>query len=110
VSLRRALWLVIAFVLISAWQAALQHPLVHVDGHGAFVHIGGGHVPHIPGDKKAPNLQCDVLAAVAACVGSIPQTVLATLAGTDLPNARAMARLPGAPSLAYRSQAPPSLL
>ena len=108
--LNRLLRLSLAALLLSAWQAALLHPLQHVDAHGAFVHVPGGGMTKAPGDKKAPNPPCDALAAVAACVASTPQIAIAAATGVDLIQARETARLPGAPSLAYRSQAPPSLL
>lgn len=109
--LNRLLRLSLAALLLSAWQAALLHPLQHVDAQGAYVHIPGGGMPKAPGDKRAPNPPpCDVLAAVAACVASAPQFAIAAAAGIDAMHARETARPRGAPSLAYRSQAPPSLL
>lgn len=109
--LNRLLRLSLAALLLSAWQAALLHPLQHVDAQGAFVHIPGGGMSKAPGDKRAPNAPpCDVLAAVAACVASASQLAIAAVTGVDSIHVRETARQPGAPSLAYRSQAPPSLL
>jgi len=109
--LSRLLPLSLAALLLSAWQVALLHPLQHVDAQGALVHIAGGGMPKAPGDKRGPNApSCDVLAAVAACVASAPQPAIAAVTTVDSIHARETARLPGAPSLAYRSQAPPSLL
>jgi hypothetical protein len=50
------LFLVVA--LLAGWQAALQHPIEHVDERGALVHV--------PGDEHDP--LCDLLAALTACV------------------------------------------
>ena len=106
----RALRFLLGLVLLAVWQGAMLHPLQHVDAKGAFVHVQGNHAPKIPGDKNAPNPLCDTIAAVAACVASAPQIAIAALTGVDSIHQRETVRLPGALSLAYRSQAPPSLL
>lgn len=108
--LRRTLRLLLAAVLLAAWQGALLHPLKHHDSKGGFVHVAGGNAPHGPGDKGGPNELCDAIAAVAVCVGGEPPVSVRAIAQFDplieLPSWQA--RL--APRLAYRSQAPPSLL
>jgi len=109
--LNRLLRLSLAALLLSAWQAALLHPIQHVDARGAFVHVPGGGASKAPGEKKAPNPPpCDVLAAVAACVASTPQSAIAALTGVESIRAGESARVTRSRSLAYRSQAPPSLL
>jgi len=50
----------LALVLLAAWQAALVHPIEHVDELGAFVHSQSGH-----SDEGSP--LCDELAALTAC-------------------------------------------
>ena len=54
--------------LLAGWQAALQHPIAHVDELGAFVHLHGGHSQE-DGSEAA---SCDVLAALAACATCAP--------------------------------------
>lgn len=54
--------LLLAVALLAGWQAALEHPVRHVDEHGGFVHGSqdqGG----------AAQLACDAIAAVAAVIG-----------------------------------------
>lgn len=108
--LHRALRLLLAAVLLAAWQGALLHPLKHHDLSGGFVHVAGGNAPHGSGDKGGPNELCDAIAAVAVCVGGALPVSVGAIAQLDplieLPSWHA--RL--APRLAYRSQAPPSLL
>jgi len=108
--LNRLLRLSLAALLLSAWQVALLHPLLHVDAQGVFVHIPGSGMPKAPGDKKTPKSPCEALAAVAACIASAPQPAVAPLTDVEVIQWRGAARVPWAPFLAYRSQAPPSLL
>ncbi len=56
--------LALATALVLAGQAALLHPLTHVDQQGALVHV--------PGKDKAPGKLCDALAALTACVPDAP--------------------------------------
>jgi hypothetical protein len=55
--------LLLVVALLAGWQAALLHPLEHVDGQGELVHAG--HEEGSPADR-AENL-CDALAALTAC-------------------------------------------
>jgi hypothetical protein len=101
----------LAALLCAALQSALLHPLKHLDAQGAYVHVGGGHghAPGGPGDKKGANPLCDTIAAVAACIGGSASAFFLALPGSEsleLPRAGAPR---GAPSPAYRSQAPPPL-
>ena len=56
------LFLVLA--LLASWQAALQHPIEHVDNLGEFVHLHGG-TSQKDGSESGP--LCDALAALTAC-------------------------------------------
>ena len=60
--------LTLAAVLLAAWQAALQHPIEHVDELGEFVHVHSGHA-HDDGHPDGPDAGslCDLLAALTAC-------------------------------------------
>jgi len=51
-------------VLLAAWQAALQHPIEHVDERGERVHARGGHSHD---DAPKAGSLCDLLAALTAC-------------------------------------------
>jgi hypothetical protein len=55
--------LALAAVLLAAWQAALQHPIEHVDAAGAFVHVHPGH----SNKGSTSGSLCDLLAALTAC-------------------------------------------
>jgi hypothetical protein len=50
--------------LLAGWQAALEHPIEHVDEAGGFVHLHSGH-SHDQGSDGG--LLCDALAALTAC-------------------------------------------
>lgn len=109
-NLRHAFRFLLALALLGVWQAALVHPLQHVDAKGAFVHVPGKPVAKVPGDGSSPTLPCDALAAVAACVsGAAPLAAIAAPSVDSVP-AREAVRPPGATLSAYRSQAPPALL
>ena len=109
-SLQRTLRLLLAAILLAAWQSALLHPLVHVNTDGGLIHVGGGQGPQAPGEKKLPNLLCDAMAAVAACVAGSDSTFAAATHAGEQSFLSPVAALFGAPPPAYRSQAPPSLL
>jgi len=106
----RALRILLALALLAVWQAALLHPLQHVDAKGAFVHVPGSHLPKSPGDQSGSNLSCDTIAAVATCIGGSLVAAIATGAGFDaIPVAeRRSAML--APRRACLGQAPPAVL
>lgn len=53
----------LAVALLAAWQAALQHPIEHVDELGELVHL---HDDHSPDDSDAGAL-CDLLDSLTAC-------------------------------------------
>ena len=92
--------------LLFAGQAALLHPLQHVDKHGALVHAGDRH----SGDHKdsSGNL-CDALAALIACVPDAPR-VLAVADQVDLLPTQRQAAPRTAEAPPFLSQGPPALL
>ena len=61
--------LALAAVLLAGWQAALRHPIEHVDELGEFVHVHGGHAHQNDGHSDGPDAGslCDLLAALTAC-------------------------------------------
>jgi hypothetical protein len=61
--------LLLAAALLAGWQAALQHPVQHVDSKGGLVHLGDGH----SGKKTSHGSKlCDALAALTACAAHSP--------------------------------------
>jgi hypothetical protein len=58
----------LAVALLAAWQAALQHPIEHVDELGRLVHIDG--VPSHEGSGSQP--LCDLLDSLTACAPDSP--------------------------------------
>jgi hypothetical protein len=54
----------LALALLAAWQAALEHPIRHLDELGEFVHVRG---EHSHGDDSGSEPLCDALAALTAC-------------------------------------------
>ena len=67
--------LVLVVALLAGWQAALQHPIEHVDELGEFVHLHSGH-SHEDGSRAEP--LCDALAALTACAPDAAQPPLAS--------------------------------
>lgn len=57
--LARLARVLIVVALLAGWQAALLHPLKHVDEHGALIHLGG--------EPSGASELCDALAALTAC-------------------------------------------
>ena len=88
-------FLVIA--LLAGWQAALQHPIEHVDELGEFVHLHSGH-SH---DGSGASPLCDALAALTACA---PEALVFT--GQHFSDYDVPFQSHGAPRVA---QAPPFL-
>jgi hypothetical protein len=54
----------LAAVLLVAWQAALQHPIEHVNVLGEFVHVHSGHPDE---NQSGAGSLCDLLATLTAC-------------------------------------------
>jgi len=92
--------LFLAAALLAGWQAALEHPLRHVDEHGGFVH--GSH-----DSGGTTELACDAIAAVAAILGNHDAPTIAVAAATFAVPAFRGGRALGAARLAYQSHAPP---
>ena len=109
-NLQRALRLLLTGALLVTWQAALVHPIEHVGAGGEFVHLAGGYAADGSGKKSAPDARCDALAAVAACVNGPLRPVFAVSGGVAARLQHRADEFRSAPLLAYRSQAPPSLL
>lgn len=55
--------LLLAVALLAGWQAALQHPIEHVDELGELVHVHSGHSDE--GSDAGP--LCDLLTSLTAC-------------------------------------------
>lgn len=95
--------------LLAGWQAALVHPLEHVDERGHLVHTGDG---HDRGDRSSsdPSAKlCDALSALMAFAASgKPQTVLEAECSSHY--AFLAERLRRADPPPFLSQGPPALL
>jgi len=90
--------LLLVVALLCGWQAALQHPIEHVDELGEFVHLHSGHSHD--GDATDGSL-CDTLAALTACAAEAP-----VLSADYFSNHQIPSRALDAPRVA---QAPPFL-
>ena len=62
--LARLARVLLAVALLAAWQAALQHPIEHVDELGELVHVHSG---HSHGEDSDAGPLCDLLASLTAC-------------------------------------------
>jgi hypothetical protein len=102
--LARLARVLIAVALLAAWQAALVHPLEHVDAAGGFVHLDGD----ADGHPEKTEL-CDALAALTACATHtvFSYTAVAPREPSAFPprHARRIAEPPP-----FLSQGPPRLL
>ena len=108
---RRTLQLLLAVALLVAWQGALLHPLEHVNAAGGYVHLADGHGPKNPGNEKSGAAPlCDAVAAVALCIGTAQPVPIVSESYPGLVPESSGSAARSAPALAYRSQAPPSLL
>lgn len=111
INLSRALRLVLAAALLAAWQGALVHPLEHVDEHGGFVHLAGGHHGHDHHEDHdhddGANALCGAIAAVAACVAGRIVLAMPSSAVADSATRAPLAVPRSVAAPAYRSQAPP---
>jgi hypothetical protein len=93
--------ILLVIALLAGWQAALQHPIEHVDEAGSFVHLHDGH-----SDDSERAASCDLLAALTACATGGP-VVFASFDSEFHPPSfpQSAARLAEAPP--FRSHAPP---
>jgi hypothetical protein len=102
---QRVARLALAAALLAAWQAALQHPIEHVDALGEFVHVYGGHSPEDGGPDAAP--LCDLLAALTACAASTDAALPRFQSDYESPaNPASVPRAAEAPP--FLSQGPPA--
>ena len=96
----------LAAALVLAGQAALLHPLTHVDQDGALVHAMGGKSQN---QDKAASRLCDVLAALMAVASGPILQFAVPVSMHFLPAFSAgELRISGAPP--FLSQGPPALL
>jgi hypothetical protein len=86
--------------LLAGWQAALEHPVRHVDEHGGFVHGSQD-------EGGAAQLACDAIAAVGTAVGGAAPLPFFDSASVEALPQFSNSRFASAIALAYRSQAPP---
>ena len=105
--LARALRLVVALALFLVWQDALLHPLEHLDHTGEFVHVAGTTLD--PDEKGGPSALCDVIAAVATCVGDAAKPIALAFPGSDAIRLTRGSAPRVAESRPFQGQAPPSL-
>jgi hypothetical protein len=96
--MRRLAHLLLALALLAGWQAALLHPLEHLDEHGELVHLDHSH--------DEVQLDCYLVDALAACAPSTCRTAsaLRSAGGAALPVDSAPRRAEPVPFLA---QGPP---
>jgi hypothetical protein len=90
-------------VLLAGWQAALLHPLQHVDEGGSFVHLADGH----SGNPQSE--QCDVLAALTACASPAPASLAPVSSVQPLPDFSG-SELRAAQAPPFLSRGPPAVL
>lgn len=100
--MRLILRLFLIVALLAGWQAALQHPVEHVDRAGGFVH-------GVPGDSPEKGPLCDTLAALTACASSAATVVPVCVSLYAVPQFPAYEpRAAEAPP--FFAQGPPSLV
>ncbi|MGE0873334.1 MAG: hypothetical protein AB7O31_01555 [Burkholderiales bacterium] len=101
--LRRLAHLVLAVALLAGWQAALEHPLVHVT---AALHAQDSGADHEhPADALQECDACLAYAGFGAAAGSARELAVSPLLSV-VPSSAAGGFVPRA-ALAFRSQAPP---
>jgi hypothetical protein len=100
----KSVWL--AFAFIAGLQAALEHPVAHVDERGEFIHLHDD--GHSPEDESDSGPLCDALAALTACA---PEA-LPALAASDRAEPHLFFAHQSAPRVAeappFLSQGPPA--
>jgi hypothetical protein len=101
--------LLLVLALLAGWQAALVHPLEHVDEHGHLVHAGDGrgHDGNASSDPSAK--LCDALSALTACAAQAGFAVEALAAEQQFFGFIA-GRLRRADPPPFLAQGPPALL
>jgi hypothetical protein len=104
--------LLLAAALLAAWQAALEHPIEHVDEHGHLVHVSGANGGDARGENDHEGDPSDrlgeALAALAACAPTAALDCLAEFASThEVPRPKSVA-LRAAEPPPFLSQGPPA--
>ena len=102
--LARLARVLLVVALLAGWQAALVHPLQHLDEHGSLVHLDG------KGSKPSAKSElCDALAALTACAPEAKLAFAAPSAGEQgRPSTATEWRAAIAPP--FFSHGPPTLL
>jgi hypothetical protein len=103
--LRPFLRLFLVVALLASWQAALQHPIEHVDRLGEFVHLHGG-TSQEDGSESGP--LCDALAALTACAPDSKPPLAGSGRVDHFPPAWAGDAPRVAEALPFLSQGPPA--
>jgi hypothetical protein len=102
---KRIAALALALALLGAWQAALEHPITHVDEHGEFVHVRDDGHSHEGESESGP--LCDALAALTACAAAGSVFVAQVQSDYESPSYPSSApRIAEAPP--FLSQGPPA--
>jgi hypothetical protein len=107
---------VFAVVLLAVWQAALLHPLQHVDEHGGFVHRAGADGRDARGENDGPRGPInpsdrlgDLFAALAFCAPDAPAVFAQFICDQELPVQRFGEPRASAPP-PFFAQGPPALI
>jgi hypothetical protein len=102
--------LLLVVALLAGWQAALVHPLDHVDSHGQLVHVGDGHAKDGDSSSNDPAAKlCDALGALTAVAPQASAAFTHESAELAVAARIAVAALP-AEAVPFLSQGPPQLL
>ena|SRR5688572_30202211 len=101
--------LLLVLALLAGWQAALVHPLEHVDEHGRLVHAGDGREDGGDASSDPSATLCDALSALTACAVHAGLAV-AALAVERRHFSFLAGRLRRADPPPFLSQGPPALL
>jgi hypothetical protein len=90
--------------LLAGWQAALQHPIEHVDELGRLVHVHDGH-SHEGSDSQP---LCDLLDSLTACAPDAPLLSFSAPAFAELSESGARGAPRPAEAPPFLSQGPPA--
>jgi hypothetical protein len=100
--------LLLALALLAGWQAALVHPLKHLDAQGGYVHLGAADSKD--GKSGRADGLCDAIAALATCAASAGTKIAPPCCRDASPAARDGALRLAAASPPFLSQGPPASL
>jgi hypothetical protein len=101
---RRLLAIGLALALLAGWQAALQHPIEHVDELGKLVHVLDGH-SHEGSDSQP---LCDLLASLTACAPDTPMLAFGAERAASLSPTADLGAPRAAEAPPFLSQGPPA--